>query len=125
MTILARTSPALLILVAFLVVSSPALADAYCSPTGDYCQGVLKRHGTWRVSMNTFSFRGRIQVCVTAPRNSVTCHRFRLRAEGHSLYGFNVRWRRHFPDGGRGRYTVRFAQDGHRIGKLLHFRPHG
>jgi hypothetical protein len=102
-----------------------AEASSYCSPTGDFCQAAVKKQGVWRIRMLTFSFRGRIRVCVTSPDSSRSCRRFLLRSEGQALFGFDVRWSRHFPNDGPGRYSVRFSQSGYKLGRDVHFTVGG
>jgi hypothetical protein len=98
----------------------PRWESSYCSPTGDYCDGVYVER-TRHFRFTTFSLRGRMRVCVRAPSRKVDCRRFRLRYIGHALYEVDVRWRKHFPYRGRGRYTVRFSQGMFRA-PALHFR---
>ena len=105
-----------------LPVASASAASAYCSPSGDYCYAAKKRSGVVRLSLDTFSFRGRVRVCVETPDSDVDCRRFRLRSRGDGLYGFSVRWSRHFPTAGRGRYDVDFYKFGSRLGSGVSFR---
>jgi hypothetical protein len=111
---------------AVLLAGLPAAAQArsgYCSPTGDYCTQVKKRSGVWRITLQTFAFRGRVRTCVTTPAGERTCRRFRLRAipAAGGLYGFDARWSRHFPDRGAGTYRVRFTYGGSTLGPRLTF----
>lgn len=113
-----------LLAAACALAAAPA-ADArssYCSPTGDYCYGVQQRDGVWRISLHTFSFRGRVRTCVTAPDGSRACRRFRVREQRGGIYGFRVRWSRWFPNRGLGRYRVTFAVGGSKIGPGVSFR---
>ncbi len=105
-----------------LAIPAPAGATTYCSPTGDYCHGAVNRGGVVRIMLETFSFRRRVQVCVTGPASTATCRCFRLRRRDAGTYGFNVRWSAHFPNERRGRYTVRFRYDGATLGPRAIFR---
>ena len=74
-----------------LVLVSPAAAkDRYCSPTGDYCTSVARLGGVRYLRIGTFSFRGLVKICVTAPRGAAVCHSFRLRKAGE-IYGTLLR----------------------------------
>lgn len=119
-----RLIPLLALTGALLALTAgPAMANGYCSPTGDYCMSAAKKKGAVRISLATFSFRGRVRVCVTAPDGAKACKRFELelRRPDADVYSFDVRWDRYFPDGGAGRYRVRFSQQGNRIGRVLRF----
>ena len=109
-------------LVAAALAPAPAAASSYCSPTGDYCHSAGERDGVVRITLDTFSFRGRVRVCVTGPEDRTTCRRFRLRAGKHGVYGFSVRWSTHFPDQGAGTYRVRFRYAGTSLGPADTFR---
>ncbi len=105
-----------------LPLASASAASTYCSPSGDYCYAAKKRGGVVRIMLDTFSFRGRVKVCVQTPVGDVDCRRFKLRSRGDGLYGFSIRWSRHFPTAGRGRYNVDFYWAGIRIGSGVTFR---
>lgn len=104
------------------VVGDASASSSYCSPTGDYCHSAVKRDGVVRIMLHTFSFRGRVRVCVTDPDRERSCKRFRLRARRDGIFGFRVRWSRHFPNGGRGTYRVRFRYGGSQLGPADRFR---
>ena len=54
-------------LVEALAVADPAAAKvSYCSPTGDYCTSVAKLKGVRYLRISTFSFTGRVKICVRA-----------------------------------------------------------
>ena len=110
------------VLAAAAVAPAPAEATGYCSPTGDYCHSAGKRDGVVRLTLDTFAFRGRVRVCVTAPDDRRTCRRFRLRRRANGVHGFSVRWSAHFPDRGPGRYRVRFRYAGTSLGPADSFR---
>lgn len=106
------------------VAAAPAPAVAaspYCSPTGDLCHQAVNRGGVVRIMFDTLAFRGRVRVCVTDPSGDRACNRFRLRSRNGG-FGFTVRWSRHFPNGGRGRYRVRFYRGGAQLGPADTFR---
>ena len=109
-----------------LLTALPASASArsgYCSPTGDVCYSAKKlRGGDALLRFGTFSFRGRIEICVTAPDRSRRCKTFRLRLDRAGIYAVRVRWSRHFPKRGRGVYRVRFRRGGANLGPRVGFR---
>lgn len=105
-----------------LLPSAAVAASGYCSPSGDYCHSAKKRAGVIRLSLGTFSFRGRAGVCVTGPEDRRTCRSFRLRQRTGGVYGFDIRWSAHFPDQGRGTYRVRFRYSGATLGPRDTFR---
>ena len=109
-----------------LVLAAPASAEArnsYCSPTGDYCTSVTNRAGSHVLRLATFSFRGRVRVCVEPPRGAGTCKRFLIRKGKAGIYVSSVRWEAHFPDRGPGTYRVRWRKFGSTLGPALAFRP--
>ena len=115
-----RTALALLVLTAALALSTaPANAapSKYCSPTGDFCHGWTKRGGPVRLYLDTFSFSGRISICVTTPADKTTCRSFRLRDKPAGIMGVDVRWRAHFPRAGSGIYPAVFKYGGDPIGE--------
>lgn len=111
------------VLLASGTVTAPAPARAasskYCSPTGDYCQGWTRKGGPVRLFLDTFSFRGRVRVCVTAPDTTVTCKRFTLRRGRHDIYSIQPRWRGSFPNAGTGTYRASFSYQGYRLGRTV------
>jgi hypothetical protein len=91
-----------------LVLAAPAVAkETYCSPSGDFCTSVAKLKGVRYLRLSTFSFAGRVQICVKAPVGTAVCHRFRLTRSG-SLYRVKLIWKRHYPNRGPGTYRVTF-----------------
>ncbi len=87
-----------------------AAASSYCSPTGDYCYSATLRGGAVRLGLSTFSFRGRLRVCVTPPAGgSRDCRTFRLRRTSDGIFQVDVKWSAHFPRHGPGTYRVSFA----------------
>ena len=72
--------------------------------------------------MTTFSLRNKVRVCIKAPAGDRECHRFRLRAKGSGMYGFDIRWGSHFTNRGPGKYRVKFRQSGYAFGPGVSFR---
>jgi hypothetical protein len=95
---------------------------SYCTPTGDYCQGVFQRPGgTIYTDLTTFSYRGWIDVCIT--HTTRVCRRAHLDAQGGGLFRARTRWQAGYPDEGSGRYVVAWLDaGGNRIGRRLAFR---
>jgi hypothetical protein len=119
-----------LLLLATLLVSTVApttaqgakTIDSYCSPSGDYCQFVLRNKGKIKFEMRQFPLRGKYNLCVKPPRETFTCKTFRWRRSG-PIFKSTVTFSRHFPSNKRGRYKVSWrTTDGYRIGRTLTFR---
>jgi hypothetical protein len=97
--------------------------ERYCSPTGDYCTSVARIHGAVFLRLGTFSFRGRVRICVTDPEGKQVCRRFLLRrVPGRTLYEVKVRWHQRYPNAGPGTYRVTFRVGATRLGPVLTFR---
>lgn len=115
----------LLIVAGLLALALPASATAastYCSPTGDYCTSTARQGGAVLLRLSTFSFSGSIRICVTDPKAKRACKRFPLEKRG-AMWKVTVRWHRHFPNGGKGLYRVRFFTQSTQLGPVLDFRP--
>lgn len=97
------------------------VSDSYCSPSGDYCLSVYTKRGRIKLSVATFSFRGRYGLCVRPPKGNTTCRHFRLQRHG-DIYKDKVDFARHFPHRRSGRYTAIWHKSGHRLRKPLHFK---
>jgi hypothetical protein len=108
----------LLLLVVSAAGAKPRPRGAYCSPSGDSCEQTYRTRGVRHLSLRTFSFRGRVRLCVTPPRGDGGCRYFRLQARRRGIYAADVRWRRHFAFHGRGLYRVSFSQP-----PAIHFPP--
>jgi hypothetical protein len=94
-----------------LVVAAPAAAkDRYCSPTGDYCTSAAKLKGVRYLRVGTFSFTGRVRICVKDPTAANVCHAFRL-TKARPLYQVKLIWKRHYPVRGAGTYRVTFCEN--------------
>jgi hypothetical protein len=102
--------------------SSAAAQTSYCSPSGDFCTGIVRPGDDAILRIATFAHRGRYRLCVTAPGGARTCKRFRLRRRSGDYYISRVRWRRHYPHEGPGIYRVRWQQFGGNLGPVLRFR---
>jgi hypothetical protein len=105
-----------------LALAAPAAArTTYCSPSGDFCTSVARLHGIRYLRISTFSFTGRVKVCVRDPTAARVCHSFRLRRAG-PLYQVKLVWKRHYPNRGAGVYRVTFFLGSTRLGPVLAFR---
>jgi hypothetical protein len=105
-----------------LALAAPAEArTTYCSPSGDFCTSVARLHGIRYLRISTFSFTGRVKICVRDPTAARICHSFRLRRAG-SLYQVRLVWKRHYPNRGAGVYRVTFFLGSARLGPVLAFR---
>jgi hypothetical protein len=125
-TVRARLSPvlaALTVAAALGAAASPAsAASSYCSPTGDFCLSAKAERGIVRLRLDTFSFTGKVEVCVSHGSDR-DCARFTLRPRKSGLHYIAVRWSRHFPNHGPGTYTVRFRlPDGTALGRSVTFK---
>lgn len=120
-----RTLSLTLVTVALALVGAPtASADqriaSYCSPTGDYCQGVFRTTGgSYYFDLRTFSFRGSVQVCVS--RRTRVCRSRALTPVGQGVYQARIFWAGNYPNQGVGRYAVTWYWAGNRIGRTLSF----
>jgi hypothetical protein len=104
-----------------LVAAAPAAAKTtYCSPTGDYCTSVARIQHVRYLRLSTFSFRGRVKICVRDPRAVRTCHSYLLRKTGQ-LFQVKVIWKRHYPNPGPGTYRVTFFLGTTKLGPALTF----
>ena len=111
------------------VPASAAAASGFCSPTGDYCTSAVVRQGAVRLALTTFSFTGKVRVCVAPPGGGTPdCRRFTLQNGPAGTFGIDVRWSAHFPRRGPGTYRVSFAPDaagGQKLGPSVSFRRKG
>ena len=104
-----------------LVLVAPAAArTSYCSPSGDYCTSVVRLKGIRYLRISTFSFTGRVRICVRDPTGARICHSFRLRRAG-PLYQVKLIWKRHYPNRGAGAYRVTFFYGTAKLGPALTF----
>jgi hypothetical protein len=114
------------VMTTLLLVASPIEAQArrpstYCSVTGDICQSTTRVNGVriLRITLAAEYFH-RYTLCVTAPDQTVRCHRFKIHAKGPT-FGSSIWWARNFPNKGRGTYTVSWKTGGHLVGHVLAF----
>lgn len=110
---------------AVLLSPLPAQADhrpqSHCSESGDVCQSVRRAGGVRKVKITLAAkYFSRYKLCVKAPDGSRTCKRFRIQKQGEQ-FGDSVRWRKHFPNGGKGAYSVTWKNGGARVGARLGF----
>lgn len=105
--------------VALVVVAPAGARTSYCSPSGDYCTSVKRLSGAVYLRISTFSFRGRVRICVR--HQTRVCHSYRLRPTTHGLYEAKVRWYRNYPNQGAGTYRVAFFLGTTRLGPILAF----
>lgn len=105
-----------------MLPAGASAATSACAPeTGDWCTSVAKRGGERVLSLQTFSFRGSVKICVTGPQRR-TCRSTKLRTTKDGLYRAALNADR-FPDQGRGRYRVTFTPDvtDQRLGPTLSY----
>jgi hypothetical protein len=108
-----------------LAAAAPAAGKtAYCSPTGDYCTSVARVKHVRYLQLSTFSFTGRVKICVRDPTATRTCHSYPLRKSG-PLFQVRVIWKRHYPNPGPGTYRVTFFVGTAKLGPALTFTLRG
>ena len=100
--------------------ASGALRDKYCSPTGDYCTSALKKAGTIKLTLSTFSFSGRYRLCVKPIGAAQTCKSFPLRRRG-DVWRSEVTWYKNFPKRSTGIFRATWFYGGVRLGPPLTF----
>jgi hypothetical protein len=108
-----------------MATATPAVAeviDNYCSPSGDYCTRIVeKASGTFVFKIVAFAdYFGEVDACVT--KDTEACETVRPREGNNDLFTWKIAWQARFPDEGTGRYTLRWFDEGQRIGPPLHFR---
>jgi hypothetical protein len=81
---------------------------------------VAKLKGVRYLRISTFSFTGRVNICVRDPSAARVCHSFRLRKSG-PLYQVKLIWKRHYPYRGAGQYRASFFLGPTRLGPVLTF----
>ena len=110
---------------AALVAATAAPASAasvYCSPSGDLCYGAFAKPPVkLRITLMAQYFK-RYRLCVTGPDGERDCKRFRVRQVNNGLWEGRVRWARHFPNRGHGRYKARWFALGNALGPAVTFR---
>lgn len=109
-----------------VAVAPPAGAhhrpNLYCSESGDLCQSTRKVDGKRKLGLLLAAryFRT-FELCVLNPDGFRYCVPLRVRDHGDGTFGRDVRWRRYFPAGGPGPYTVSWRVGDQRIGRRLGF----
>ncbi len=109
---------------ALLAASAPpaAAASSYCSTTGDLCYGVLADRPPVKLRITLAAkYFSRYRLCVTGPDGERDCRRFAVRRGEQGIYQSTVRWSRHFPNRGSGRYRVRYLAGGDALGPAVTF----
>lgn len=101
--------------------TTAAVADSYCSPSGDYCTSVKIKQGEATLQIGTFSFSGGYTLCVEPPDGRESCKKFDLKSDD-GIFGDEVKLARHFPAGGAGTYVATWKKFGGPLGKSLKFR---
>jgi len=102
--------------------AAPKPIATYCSPTGDYCQGIFRQSGGLRAKISSFAFSGRYEICLTNRTYGRQCNRFRLRKDSLGIYQGSVGLAKQFRFQAKGRYSVVWRLSGSRVGKKLSFR---
>jgi|GEM_PF-2516006 len=102
--------------------AAPKPKVSYCSPTGDYCQGIFRQNGRLRANISTFSFSGDYQLCVINRTHGRQCNTLQLRRGCSGIFQGSVGLAKHFRFQAKGRYSVIWRLDSHTIGKKLSFR---
>ena len=97
----------------------------YCSSSGDLCHSARKVDGVRKLGLLLAARYFRVfHLCVTDPDGFESCVPLRVRSHDDGTFGRDVRWRRHFPPGGPGTYTVRWMVGDERVGRVLGFHVH-
>ena len=105
--------------------AAAAVADhrpsSFCGD--EYCQYAKKNsEGIRYLVFRSFAHRGKVNVCVQAPDETRSCVSDRFTdANDDGAFVTRLRWSTNFPNKGPGDYTVRWRQNGARIGKVLGF----
>jgi hypothetical protein len=89
------------------------------------CKSTYKSSGARFIELRTAALYmppARYKLCVRDPKGAERCRTFRLHEGKFGIYTSRVQWSRHFPtDGGKGRYRVRWDDEGTTYGPPLHF----
>lgn len=100
--------------------ASAGVVDSYCSPSGDYCTGILRENGRIKLSISTFSFTGEYKLTVKLPGVCRQVKTLRLRPKPHGIYSSSIDFRRSFSCDEPGRYAVTWRWRGIQLGPVLH-----
>jgi hypothetical protein len=114
---------AVISLLAVLAAGPAQARRSYCAKSGDYCLAVVKRGGQIFLVIDSFAFRGSVELCVQSPDGKRRCRVFKLRRDPNNrdLYRSHVKWSDHFPHGQKGLYRVAWHYYGTKL-PLVHFR---
>ena len=109
-----------------VAVAAPAGAhhreNIYCSDTGDLCQSTRLVDGDRKLTIVLAErYFTTFHLCVKDPDGYRVCAPFRIQERDNGTFGRSVDWRRHFPGGGPGAYTVSWWVGDDRIGRRLGF----
>lgn len=109
-----------------VAVSHPAQGhhrrNFHCSSSGDLCQSAREVDGPRTLGLLLAAkYFKTFHLCVTDPDGFESCVPFRVRDHGDGTFGRDVKWRRHFPPGGAGAYTVKWMVGDERVGRVLGF----
>lgn len=110
MTPLRRTATPLLLGLGVLALPPGAsAASAACSRSGDSCYSAERAEGTLRLKFATFSYRGKVKICLRSPRGNRECKTFRLRTpDRFGIREINAKASAHFDFDGKGTYRAYF-----------------
>ena len=109
-----------------LAAVSPAAAShlprEHC--TEDVCAGTFRADdGTRKFRVVTFSFTS-YTLCVWHVDEAKTCKRFEMEETDGGVYRDTIRWLRHYPDQGPGKYNFVYRVNGNRITPALGFHEY-
>jgi hypothetical protein len=106
----------------FALAAAPgAGANAYCSPSGDWCFSAARVHERVVLQLNAAAHYWRkIEICVTPPAGGPTCRPAPFRSLRRTDQARLI-WASAFPYGGPGRYGVEFRADDGKLGKRVEF----
>jgi|GEM_PF-2444533 len=97
--------------------------DSYCSPSGDYCIGVLGPKADPAFELRTFSLTDQYKLCLKNGPYERQCGWWKLKSGEHGIYRSRVRLNKSFFLEGAGHFTISaFYGDAERqLGRGLHF----
>jgi hypothetical protein len=102
------------------------LLASYCSPSGDYCTGVVKNKGEIYLTLRTFAFHDKYKVCVDPAGYRRECGFFFSLSKGKGgVYASREKLDGSFPDEYAGQYKVTWYHDDVRLGRPLSFSKSG
>jgi hypothetical protein len=112
-----------LAMVLCLAFAAPAAANhrprQHC--TEDLCAGTFRTEdGIRKFRVVTFAFDA-YTLCVWHVDKAKNCHRFEMEDAGEGVYRDTIRWLRHYPDQGPGKYKFVYRVSGNRVTPILGF----